>query len=84
MVIFFLKHKSSVQFCYLLGVFSPVNDFAKVFPIQMHRRPNLTLPSNRSRSNQGHCLYKTLVELESPMLHTKFQDHRTLGSGEDF
>ena len=24
------------------------------------------------------------VELESPMLHAKFQDHRTYGSGEDF
>ena len=24
-----------------------------------------------------------LVELESPMLHAKFQDHRTSGSGEE-
>ena len=24
------------------------------------------------------------LELESPMLHAKFQDHRTSGSGEDF
>ena len=29
--------------------------------------------------------YKNFVELESPMLHAKFQDHRTSGSVvEDF
>ena len=29
-------------------------------------------------------IYINLVELESPMLHAKFQDHRTYGSGERF
>ena len=30
-------------------------------------------------------MYIKFVELESPMLHAKFQDHRTSGSGkEDF
>ena len=29
-------------------------------------------------------IYIHFVELESPMLHAKFQDHRTFGSGEDF
>ena len=29
-------------------------------------------------------IYINFVELESPMLHAKFQDHRTSGSGEDF
>ena len=28
-------------------------------------------------------IYITFVELESPMLHAKFQDHRTSGSGEE-
>ena len=27
-------------------------------------------------------IYICVVELESPMLHAKFQDHRTSGSGE--
>ena len=29
-------------------------------------------------------IYINFVELESLMLHAKFQDHRTSGSGEDF
>ena len=29
-------------------------------------------------------MYTNFVELEFPMLHAKFQDHRTSGSGEDF
>ena len=28
--------------------------------------------------------YINFIELESPILHAKFQDHRTSGSGEDF
>ena len=28
-------------------------------------------------------IYINFVELESPMLHAKFQDHRTSGSGEE-
>ena len=28
-------------------------------------------------------IYINLVELECPMLHAKFQDHRTSGSGEE-
>ena len=38
--------------------FFPTNDILTNFPIQMHGRPMLTLPSNRSRSSQGHDLYK--------------------------
>ena len=34
-----------------------LNDILTVFPIQMHRRPMLTLLKNRSRSSQGHNLY---------------------------
>ena len=29
-------------------------------------------------------IYINFVELESPMLHAKFQDHRTSNSGEEF
>ena len=29
-------------------------------------------------------IYINFVELESPMLHAKFQDHRTFGSGEEY
>ena len=29
-------------------------------------------------------IYINFVELESPMVHAKFQDHRTSGSKEDF
>ena len=29
-------------------------------------------------------MYINSVELEFPILHAKFQDHRTSGSGEDF
>ena len=50
-----------------------------LFPIEKPKLQHLTLPS---RSTQGHHLYK-LVELESPLLQSKFQDHRTSGSGED-
>ena len=28
-------------------------------------------------------IYINLVELDSPMLHAKLQDHRTSGSGEE-
>ena len=28
-------------------------------------------------------IYKNFVELESPIIHAKFQDNRTSGSGED-
>ena len=33
---------------------------------------------------EKHKLPNLFVELESQMLHAKFQDHRTSGSGEDF
>ena len=29
-------------------------------------------------------IYVKFVDLDCPMLHAKFQDHRTSGSGEDF
>ena len=54
------------------------------FPIEKPKLPNLTLPLNRSRSTQGHHFYINFVALESLMLHAKFQDHRTTGSGEEY
>ena len=53
-----------------------------LFPIEKPKLPNLTLPLNRSRAIQGHH-YINFVELETPMLHAKVQDHRTSGSGEE-
>ena len=47
-------------------------------------------PTGSTKTNKiGHCqprviIYINFVELESPMLHAKFQYHRTSGSGEDF
>ena len=44
--------------------------------------PNLTC----HKLGQGQprvTIYSNSVELESPILHTKFQDHRTSGSGEE-
>ena len=58
----------------------PLNDFVTVFLIQKCRYPIFTLLYNRSRSTQGHHLYKP-VDLESPMLHAKIEDHSTSGSG---
>ena len=59
------------------------NPLFSLFPLEKPKLPNLTLPLNRSRSTQGHHLYKNFVELESSMLHAKFQYHRTSGSGEE-
>ena len=47
-------------------------------------------PTARTKTNKigksqpRYIIYINFVELESPMLHAKFQDHRTSGSGEDF
>ena len=38
--------------------FPPLNDLVTVFPIKTYIRPNLTLPLNKSRSTQGHHLFK--------------------------
>ena len=62
--------------------FLPLNDFVTVFPNQTHNRPNLTC----RKIGQGQSrviIYTNFVELDSPMLHAKFQDNRSLGSGEE-
>ena len=41
----------------------------------------------RRKMGQGHhrvIIYMNFVKLESPMLHAKFQDHKTSISGGDF
>ena len=50
--------------------FPPLNHFVTVFPIQGQGQP------------RG-IIYINFLELESPMIHAKFQDNRTSGSGED-
>ena len=52
--------------------FSDLITLLQFFPIQTHRQPNLIV-----------TFYINFVELESPMLHAKFQNHRTSGSGEE-
>ena len=54
----------------------------KVLPIQTQRRSNLTL-SKIGQSQPRIIIYINSVELDYQMLHTKFQDHRTLGSREN-
>ena len=55
---FFFKNKNSSVNLVIWCKFFPLIDFVTVFPIQTRMRPNLTLPYNRSRSTQGHHLYK--------------------------
>ena len=45
-----------------------------------------TLSTKTSKIGQGQprvSIYISVVELESPILNAKFQDHRTSGSGEE-
>ena len=45
-----------------------------------------TVSTKTSKVGEGQprvTIYITSVELESPMLHAKVQDHRTSGSGEE-
>ena len=57
-------------------------------PVNAHL---ITGPTGSTKTNKIHVgqsqprviIYINFVELESPMLHAKFQDHRTSGSGEE-
>ena len=62
-------------------MFLPLNDFVTVFPIETHRPPNLTL-LQKGQGQPRFIIYTNVVDLDSPMLHAKFQD-RPLGSGEE-
>ena len=58
--------------------------FLKVFPIQMHREANLTLPKKVKRQRTI-ILLAILVDLPSQMIPAKVQPQGILGSGgEDF
>ena len=56
-------------------------------PVNAHMKSGPTVSTKTSKIGQGQprvIIYIKFVELESPMLHVKFQNHRTSGSGEDF
>ena len=56
-------------------------------PVKAHLISGPTVSTKTSKIGQGQprvIIYINFVELESPMLRAKFQDHRTSGSGEDF
>ena len=42
-----------------------------------------TKTNKKGQSQSRVIIYTNFVELESPMLHAKFHDHRTSGSGEE-
>ena len=55
-------------------------------PVDAHLITGPTVSTKTSKIGQGQprvIIYICFVELESPMLHAKFQDHRTSGSGEE-
>ena len=55
-------------------------------PINVHLicRPTGSTKTNKIGQSQHRVIiYINFVELESPMLHAKFQDRRTSGSGEE-
>ena len=54
-------------------------------PVNAHLISGPTVSTNTSKIGQGQprvIIYINFVELESSILHAKFQDHRTSGSGE--
>ena len=59
-----------------------VEDFLKVFPIQMHREANLTLRKKVKRQHTT-ILLAILVDLPSSMIPAKVQPQGILGSGEE-
>ena len=55
-------------------------------PVNAHLISGPTVSTKTSKIGQGQprvIIYINFVELESPMLCAKFQDHRTSGSGEE-
>ena len=47
--------------------------------------PTVSTKTNKiGQSKPRGIIYINFVDLDSPMLHAKFQDHRTSASGEDF
>ena len=55
-------------------------------PVNAHLISGPTVSTKTSKIGQGQprvIIYTNFVELESPMLHAKFQDDRTSVSGEE-
>ena len=55
-------------------------------PVNAHLISGPTVSTKISKIGQGQprvIIYINFVKLESPMLHAKFQDHRTSVSGEE-
>ena len=55
-------------------------------PVNAHLISAPTVSTKTSKIGQDQhrvIIYINFVEIESPMLHAKFQDHRTSGSGEE-
>ena len=55
-------------------------------PVNAHLISAPTVSTKTNKIGQGQprvIIYLNFVELESPMLHAKFQDHRTSSSGEE-
>ena len=55
-------------------------------PVNAHLISEPTVSTKTNKIGQGQprvIIYINVVEPESPMLHAKFQDHRTSGSGEE-
>ena len=55
------------------------NPLFSLFPIEKPKFPCRKIGQGQPRVT----IYTNFVELESPMLHAKFQHHRTSGSGEE-
>ena len=55
-------------------------------PVNAHLISGPTGSTKTNKISQSHprvIIYINFVELESPILHAKFHDHRTSGSGEE-
>ena len=52
-----------------------VNALLTVFPMQMHRRLNLTIYHKIGQGQPMVIIYIGFVERESSMLHAKFKDY---------
>ena len=78
--VFFQKHKYCVYLVICCN-YLPINDFITVFLFQTDSQPKLTC----SKIGQGQprvIIYTNFVEFDSSMLHAKFEDHMTFGSGD--
>ena len=80
------KHSSSEILLILLATRRNSNQRTSG-PVNAHLIAGPTVSTKTSKIGQGQprvIIYIHFLELEFSMLHDKFQDHRTSGSGEDF